>query len=70
MIRALAGALALVLALAAPAAAFDIQSSTTPGNAPAALSQGEIAINRADRTLFFKNVDGSLEPGFSLGQGE
>lgn len=57
------GLAALLLASAGPGHALDLQSTTAPGRAVPSLTAGELAINRADRTLFFKNVDGSLARG-------
>ncbi|AWI88168.1 hypothetical protein C0214_07820 [Methylobacterium sp. DM1] len=54
------------LALVAPAFAIDLQSTTVPGRAVPSLSNGEIAINRADRNLFFKNADGMTGIGALL----
>ncbi|SFG88205.1 hypothetical protein [Methylobacterium gossipiicola] len=56
----------LLIASAAPSAAFDLQSSTVPGLAPPALGDAEIAINRADKRLIFKNPDGTLGYGSLL----
>ncbi|MGN7122850.1 hypothetical protein [Methylorubrum thiocyanatum] len=55
--------LALAPAFVDPAASLDLQSTTTSGRMVPSLSNGEIAINRADRTLFFKNVDGTIGRG-------
>jgi hypothetical protein len=52
--------LAASLALAGPALAFDVKTSTTPGNVPTLVTPGEIAINRADKTLFFKKSDNTV----------
>lgn len=65
MIRLLSGPL-LIVALGGPALSFDLRSSTAPGATPPLDAPGEIAINRADRTLFFKNVDGSIGRGSLL----
>lgn len=53
----------LALAYVGPAVALDLQSTTAPGRSVPSLTNGEIAINRADRTLFFKNVDGTIGSG-------
>ncbi|NEU14313.1 hypothetical protein G3T14_19590 [Methylobacterium sp. BTF04] len=60
MMHRLAALLALTLTLVAPARAFDLQSTPVPGRTVTTLTNGEIAINRADRKGFFKNVDGSI----------
>lgn len=59
----LLGVIAYALAPIGPAAALDIQSTPVPGRTVPSLGNGEIAINRADRTLFFKNVDGTIGRG-------
>lgn len=43
-----------------------IKRSATPGAAPAALAAGELAINTADKKLFFKNSAGVIV-SFSMG---
>lgn len=37
-----------------------LKSSNTPGAVPASLLDGEIAINRADRLLYFKDANGNI----------
>lgn len=57
------GLAGLLLASLGPGHALDLQSTVTPGRAVPSLTNGELAINRADRSLFFKNVDGSIGRG-------
>lgn len=66
MTRRILALVALLLTLDVPAIALDIRSSTTPGANMPGLTNGEIAINRADKRLIFKNVDGSLGYGSLL----
>lgn len=66
LVRRFLGGVALPLACVASAHAFDLQSTTAPGRAVPSLSNGEIAINRADKNLFFRNVDGSIGRGSLL----
>jgi hypothetical protein len=37
-----------------------LKKSATPSQAPAALAEGEIAINYADGKLFYKNISNSI----------
>jgi hypothetical protein len=37
-----------------------LKKSSTPSQAPAALAEGEIAINYADGKLFYKNISNSI----------
>ncbi|WP_018261373.1 hypothetical protein [Methylobacterium sp. WSM2598] len=65
MLRIIVLALAALAAAAAPARAADLRRYTAPGAAPALdgaypLGTAEVAINVADRKLFYRNPDGSL----------
>lgn len=66
MLPHLLGAIPIVLLFLAPSAALDIQSTTVPGRQMPTLGNGEIAINRADRNLYFKAPDGSVGIGALL----
>ncbi|GJD76396.1 hypothetical protein [Methylobacterium goesingense] len=58
--------LAMLLALVAPAVALEIKSDTRPGALPPLTAPGDTAINRTDRTQFFRNADGSMVDGSLL----
>lgn len=66
MLNGLLALTAISLAALTPAVAFDIKNSTTSGANPSLATHGEIAINRADKRLIFKNVEGTLGYGSLL----
>jgi hypothetical protein len=64
-VRFITLAAAAAVALATPALALDLRSSSTPGNVPPLtgadpLGDREISLNRADGKLFWKKTDGTL----------
>ena len=46
-----------------PAVALDLPSITAPDRTMPSLGDGEVAINRVDRSLLFAKVDGSMRGG-------
>lgn len=58
-----AASLLLGFAWTSSAQALEVRALTVPGATPGQMLPGELAINRADKTLYFKNVDGTVAAG-------